>query len=291
MAEAPVPNNPAAIKKALDKKVPKRVNGFTTTGKQLPYDSSKAYLQMGAAVQASDSARHGIRRIALLLDDVQVSRDSQTEALVGKLNDHLKKVDGKDIKLLFEKLGAVNAAVTAAHAQLVKCNGLAEDWTEFELLIQKFTSMKLAETVPLIARAFADVKTAMVWYQKMLEAHRVEDQEEFAPVLAQLKVVVAALGEARQKKVQAALKMEERFAKTRRAYWNEKRGALNVKKANATHPVEHQNQPFPVNSVTPTVTLDPKQLIEQAAEQIRTKGKLKLEAKQREIAEKEEGSE
>lgn len=282
---------PANLVMAASPKVPKRIKGFTTTGKQLPYDSSKAYLQMGAAVQASDSARHAIRRVAIILDDVQVSRDSQTEALLEKLNDHLKKVEGKDLQLLFERIDAANAAVQAAQVQLLKVNAIATEWTEYELLLQKFASVKLSELVPLVSRAFSDMKTAQIWYQKMLEAHRVEDQQEFLPVLEQLKVVVAKLGEARQKKVAAALAMEERFSKTRRAYWNEKRGALAAKKANATHPVEHQNLPFPVNSVTPTVTLDPKQLIEQAAEQIRAKGKAKLEAKQREIASKEDGSE
>ncbi len=282
------------IKKALEEKAKTRkrgIKGFRTSEKMLPYDSSKVYLQMGTATQASDAARSAIRRVAIILDDVQVSRDSQTEALVEKLNDHLKRVDGKELQLLFQRMGEVNTAVEAAKKQLEKCHDVSQDWTEYELLIQKFASVKLAELVPLVSRAFGDMKSAMVWYQKMLEAHRIQDQEEFLPVFEALKKVVASLGEARQKKIAAALSMEERFSKSRRSYWNEKRNNLNLKKANRTHPVEHQNMPYPVNSVTPVVSLDPKQLLEQAAEQIRTKGKAKNEAKQREIAEKEHGSE
>lgn len=234
------------------------IKGFITTGKQLPYDSSKCYLQMGAAVQASDSSRRAFRRIAIILDDVQVSRDSQVEALLEKLQEHLNKT-----------------------------MKMAEGWKEFELLIQKFDAVKQAELVPLISRAFSEMKTAMIWFQKMLEAHRVEDQEEFSPVLAQLKTIVGALGTARQKKIQAAVAMEERFSKSRRAYWNEKSQLLMTKKGQLTHPVQHQNLPYPVNSVTPTVSLDPKQLLQQAAEQIRAKEKLKIGAKQKENAEKE----
>jgi len=55
--------------------------------------------------------------------------------------------------------------------------------------------------------------------------------------------------------------------------------------------VVHENMPYPVNSVTPVVALDPKQLMEQAAEQIRAKGKAKLEAKQAENESKETGTE
>lgn len=244
------------------KKIPKRIKGFRTSEKPLPYDSSKTYLQMGAAVQASDAARKGMRRIAILLDDVQVSRDNQTKALNKKLQEHLNK-----------------------------CEKLSNDWAEFELIIQRFDAIKQAELVPLISKAFAELKLAMGWYQKMIEAHRTEDQTEFLPIANDLSKVVTAIGKAREKKVAAALAMEERFSKTRHSYWNDKRAATNKKQGNATNPVEHQNQPYPVNSVTPQVALDPRQLLEQAAAQIRGKERSKIELKQQENAEKESGSE
>jgi hypothetical protein len=267
----------------------KRVPGFRTSEKMLPYDSTKVYTQMGTAVQASAAANSAMRRIAIVLDDVQVSRDSQTGALVEKLNDHVKRVDGRDLQLLFQRLKEVNSAVEAAKKQLEKCNGVSQDWSEYELLLQKFTSVKSAELVPLISKAFGDMKSAMVWYQKMLESHRVEDQVELLPVLEELKKIVAKLGKAREDKIHAAVAMEERFSKSRRAYWAEKRSNANLlKKSNRTRPVVHENMPYPVNSVTPVVSLDPKQLLEQAGEQIRTKEKLKKTAlKQQEIDEKE----
>src|SRR5271166_2417285 len=153
------------IKAALAEKAKARkagIKGFRTSEKMLPYDSTHVYQQMGAAVTASDHARKAIRRVAIILDDVQASRDSQTEALVEQLNTHVKRVDGKALQALFECIGQVNDAVALAKEQLEKCKDLAQDWTEYELLIQKFASVKMAELVPLISKAFGDMKAAMI---------------------------------------------------------------------------------------------------------------------------------
>jgi hypothetical protein len=283
---APVSNKVDELREKVARK--RGIKGFTTTGKQLPYDSSHLYMQMGAAVAASDLGRKAIRRIAQLLDDVQVSRDSQIEALLAKLNTSMNRTQLETLEAKLDALQEAEAAVTAA---VNKIFDRGDEWKQFELLMQRFIALKEREVVPLIAKAYGELNSAMVWYRKMLEAHRTADQQEFLPVLEELQKLVKKLNEARESKVASALAMEERFSKTRRAYWAETRGKVFAKQANQTHPVEHENLPFPVDSVTPVVALDPKQLLEQAADAIRQKSKLKSEAKQAENAEKEHGTE
>jgi len=231
------------------------VKGIRTTEKVLPYDSTHCYIQMGSAAQASLDARRSLHRVAVILDDVAVSRRRQAESLGDKIQEFLSQLN------------------------------------ELELMIQKFEQVKQRELTAILSRAFAEIQSSMGWYRKMLEAHTTEDQVALTPLFDQLKTVVKGLSEVRQTKVAAALAMEERFSKSRLQYWNEKRAATQ-KKSNKTRPVKQEHQPYPVNSVVaPSVALDPKQLMEQAVEEIRNRDKLRSVARQEKIAREEHGSE
>lgn len=230
---------------------------FTTKSGELVYDSTKSYIQMGSAARASEISRQALRRIAIILDDVDVSRRKQAEGVITRIQSTLK------------------------------------DLMELELMVTRFEQLKTSEVAQLLSQAFGEAQASMGWYRKMLEAHVEEDRIALTPLFEELKGVVARLGKVREEKILAALKMEEQFAKSRHSYLSEANKPLGKgkKTANKTKPVVHENQPYPVNSVTPQVALDPKVLIEQAAKAIKAREKVKTAQKQAEKTEKEAESE
>ena len=220
---------------------PKKKEKKTAPKTAVVYSPQECYTQMGSINFASIAARTSLRRLSILLDDVEVSRNRQADSLINRI---------KEVSQMFADL---------------------------EILIMKFEHSRVNETKSLIENALADATTALNWFKRMLEAHKSEDREELTPVLKELHSIVLKITDIRKTKIENAVEMEKKFAKARNTYWKERTENISTKIANANKPVVHQNA-NPDTYSNPTPALDLKSLIQQASEEIKNKKKAKKDA-------------
>jgi hypothetical protein len=173
-----------------------------TDTKPLPYDSTRAYMQMGSVLQASELAQLSLLRLSQTISETLEAKELQETALLERLGNILAEMDA------------------------------------FERLFVKFELRESQKTTQLLSASFECVRTSLGWFQKFLANHGAEESDSYRPLANRLQAVVRELADVRNQKASDTVAMEEAFTLKKKSVQKQANATRPVKRNNLPYPAE-----------------------------------------------------